>query len=156
MASPKFGSWWILRFVFIRGSSVHQRCSSYALTNLLFGLCKSMWVIDLLVNLPSCILELRHALLPPKCHELGSTPQLLLLSLFSSLDLQLSPSRSLGVRHKWWLNLFKRLTSCVHDFNEGKMFKTKTKPNQSIGWGGTTHGYVWPIELSPRQSCLSY
>jgi hypothetical protein len=28
--------------VFIRGSFVHQKCFSYALTNLLFGLCKSM------------------------------------------------------------------------------------------------------------------
>jgi hypothetical protein len=28
--------------VFAHGSSVHQKCSNYALTNLLFGLCKSM------------------------------------------------------------------------------------------------------------------
>ncbi len=28
---------------------VHQECYNYALTNLLFGLCKSMWIIDLLV-----------------------------------------------------------------------------------------------------------
>ncbi len=32
---------------------MHQRCSNYALTNLLFGLCRSVWVIYLLVNLPS-------------------------------------------------------------------------------------------------------
>jgi hypothetical protein len=32
---------------------VHQKCSNYALTKLLFGLCKFVWVIDLLVNLPS-------------------------------------------------------------------------------------------------------
>jgi len=25
---------------------MHQKCSNYALTNLLFGLCKSMWIID--------------------------------------------------------------------------------------------------------------
>jgi len=29
---------------------MHQRCSSYALTNLLFRLCKSVWVIKLIVN----------------------------------------------------------------------------------------------------------
>jgi hypothetical protein len=29
------------------------KCSSYALTNLLFGLCKFMWVIELFINLPS-------------------------------------------------------------------------------------------------------
>ncbi len=40
-------------FVFARGSFVHQKCSSHALTNLLFSLCKSMWVIDLLVNILS-------------------------------------------------------------------------------------------------------
>ncbi len=39
--------------VFVRGSSMHQKCSNYALTNLLFGLCKSVKVIDLLVTLPS-------------------------------------------------------------------------------------------------------
>jgi len=30
-----------------------QKCSNYALTNLLFGLCRFMWVINLLVNLLS-------------------------------------------------------------------------------------------------------
>jgi hypothetical protein len=40
-------------FVFARGSSVHQKCSNYALANLLFGLCKSMWIIDSLVTLPN-------------------------------------------------------------------------------------------------------
>jgi hypothetical protein len=35
--------------VFAHGSSVHQKCSSYALTNLLFGLCRSIWIIDPLV-----------------------------------------------------------------------------------------------------------
>jgi len=28
---------------------MHQKCSNYALTNLLFGLCKFMWIIDLFV-----------------------------------------------------------------------------------------------------------
>jgi hypothetical protein len=31
---------------YARGSSVHQKCSNYTLTNLLFGLCTSMWIID--------------------------------------------------------------------------------------------------------------
>ncbi len=30
---------------------MHQKCSNYALTNLFFGLCRFMWVIDLLVTL---------------------------------------------------------------------------------------------------------
>jgi hypothetical protein len=39
--------------MFAHGSSVHQKCFSYALTNLLFSLCKSMWIIDSLVIHPS-------------------------------------------------------------------------------------------------------
>ncbi len=37
----------------IAHSFVHQKCSNYALTNLLFGLCRSMWIIDFLVNIHS-------------------------------------------------------------------------------------------------------
>jgi len=74
--SPKFGPWWVVWvhvcLWFVRAS----KCSSYTLTNLLFGLCKSMWVIDLLVNLPSPIPELQHGPLPSKCCEPGSAPQL--------------------------------------------------------------------------------
>jgi hypothetical protein len=33
-------------FVFTDGSSVHQKCYNYALTNFLFGLCRSMGIID--------------------------------------------------------------------------------------------------------------
>jgi hypothetical protein len=39
--------------VFACGLSMHQKCSNYALTNLLFGLCKFMWIIELLVILPN-------------------------------------------------------------------------------------------------------
>jgi hypothetical protein len=58
----KGGRWWLpsssghgesCESLFRRDSSVHQKCSSYALTNLLFGLCRSVWVINLLVILPS-------------------------------------------------------------------------------------------------------
>jgi hypothetical protein len=56
------GRWWLppnpgrgesYQFVFAHGSSMHQKCSNYALTNLLFGLCRSMWVIELFITLPS-------------------------------------------------------------------------------------------------------
>jgi hypothetical protein len=36
---------------FAHGESMHQKCSNYTLTNLLFGLCRSMWVIKLFINL---------------------------------------------------------------------------------------------------------
>jgi hypothetical protein len=87
------------------------KCYNYALTNLLFDLCKFMWVIELLINIFSPIPELQHTLLPPKCYEPGSAPILLLLSLCSPLDSQLNPSKSLRVCHKkgdsslvggWW------------------------------------------------------
>jgi len=53
VASPKSRLWWVLwKSVFTHGSSMHQKCSNYALTNLLFVLCRSMWIIELLVTLP--------------------------------------------------------------------------------------------------------
>jgi hypothetical protein len=82
-ASLKFGSWWVL---WIRVCSWFVRapkCSNNTLTNLLFGLCRSMWVIELLVNLPSPISKLQHTPLPPKCYKPGSTPQFRLLPLFT-------------------------------------------------------------------------
>jgi hypothetical protein len=47
---------------------MHQKCSNYALINLLFGLCKSMWIIDPLVTRPS-----PH----PKAPTRPSTPKML-------------------------------------------------------------------------------
>jgi len=54
---PKFGPWWVL---WVHVCSWHVRaskCSNYTLTNLLFGLCRYVWVIDLLINLLSPHLE---------------------------------------------------------------------------------------------------
>jgi hypothetical protein len=50
---PKFELWWVLWVRVARDSSVHQKCSNYTLTNLLFGLCKSVWIIDSFVICPS-------------------------------------------------------------------------------------------------------
>jgi len=41
--------WFVVNLVsscMSHGSSMHQKCSNYALTNLLFGLCKSIQIID--------------------------------------------------------------------------------------------------------------
>jgi hypothetical protein len=58
VASPKFGPWWVL-WVHVCRQLVHApKFSNYALTNLLFGLCKPAWVIELFVNLPSPIPKL--------------------------------------------------------------------------------------------------
>jgi hypothetical protein len=69
--------------MFAHGSSVHQKCSNYALTNLLFGLCKSVWTIDLLNTRPNPHSKAPDTPLPPKCYKPRSIPQLLILSLFS-------------------------------------------------------------------------
>jgi hypothetical protein len=55
-----------------------QKCWNYALTNVLFSLCKSKWVNKLLVILPNPSLELQHTLLPPKCYKPGNVPNSLL------------------------------------------------------------------------------
>jgi hypothetical protein len=87
VASPKSGSWWVL-WIHACPWIVHAlKCSKYALTNLLFGSCRSVWVIKFLVNLLNPILELQHAPLPPKCCELGNAPWLLILPMSSPLDL---------------------------------------------------------------------
>ncbi len=107
VASPKSGPWWAL-WIRVYPRLVHAaKCSNYALTNLLFGLCRSVWISELLVNLPSPILEFQHALLPPKCYEPRSAPQLLFLLLSSPLDSQLNPSRSLGVHQM--LSMLQRI-----------------------------------------------
>ncbi len=50
-SNPNCGETW--KSMFVCGSSMHQKCSNYALTNLLFGLCKFVWIIDPLVTLLS-------------------------------------------------------------------------------------------------------
>ncbi len=74
VASPKFGAWWVLWIHVCPWLIRAPKCFNYTLTNLLFGLCMSLWVIELIVNLPSPIPELQHTLLPPKCCEPRSTP----------------------------------------------------------------------------------
>jgi hypothetical protein len=92
--------------VFAHGLSMHQKCSNYALTNLLFGLCRSMRIIDLLVTLPS-----PH----PEALTCPSTPKMLGTkkrtptphpSIVFTLDSHLNLSRSLGVHHIWCMHIY--------------------------------------------------
>jgi hypothetical protein len=78
------------------GSSVHQKYSNYALTNLLFSLCKSVWIIDPLVTCPNPHPEAPTRPSTFKVLELGSVSPFL-LPLFSPLDWHLSLMRSFGV-----------------------------------------------------------
>jgi hypothetical protein len=84
--------------VFDHDSFVHQKCSNCVLINLLFGLYKSIWIIDPFVTRFSLHLEaLTYSFTRFKCYELRSVPHFLILSLFSPWDSQLSISRSLGM-----------------------------------------------------------
>jgi hypothetical protein len=83
--SPNYSEFY--EFVFTHVSFVHQKCSNYALTNLLFGLCRFVWIIDPLVTCPS---------LHPKALTCPSTPEVLrtkerTLTLMFSLFSLLSP-----------------------------------------------------------------
>jgi hypothetical protein len=86
VASPKSGLWGVLWVHVCLWLVCALKMFHYALTNLLFGLCRSVWIIDALVIRPSPILKLQHTPLPPKCYELGSMPQLLLLPMSSPLN----------------------------------------------------------------------
>ncbi len=46
MASLKSGCDKFCEYVYARGLSMHKKCSNHALTNLLFKLCRSVWIID--------------------------------------------------------------------------------------------------------------
>jgi len=73
--SPKCGLCEFYECMFAHGLSMHQKCSNYALTNLLFGLCKFVWIIDSLVILPSPYPGAPIGpSTPPKRCELGGIP----------------------------------------------------------------------------------
>ncbi len=104
----KGGRWWLppspgrgesCLSVFARGLFVHQKCLSYELMNLLFGLCRSVWVIDLLITLLNPYLEAPTHPFTPKvlrAREHSWTPH---SSIVFTLDSHLSLLRSLGVHH---------------------------------------------------------
>jgi len=99
VASPNPGHGEFYEFVFAHDSFVHQKCSNYALNNLLFGLCTFVWIIDLLVIRPSPHLEasvrpFTFELLWAKEHAPIHYP-----SIVFTLDSHLSLSRSLGMHH---------------------------------------------------------
>ncbi len=107
------GRWWLppspsrgesCESVVAHGLFVHEKCSNYALINLLFGSCKSMWIIDLFFTRLS-----PH----PGAPTLPFTLEVLWAkertpipypSTIFTMDLQLNLSRSLGVRHKTCTN----------------------------------------------------
>jgi hypothetical protein len=83
VASPKSESWWVLWVQVCPWLILAPKCSNYALTNLLFGLYRFVWVIKCLSFVLVPISEVQHTPLPSKCYEPGSMPQLLTFPLFS-------------------------------------------------------------------------
>jgi hypothetical protein len=83
VASSSLGRGESCESMFGHGSSMHHECSNYALTNLLFSLCRFIWIIYPLITRPNPHPKAADILLPSKCFEPGSVPQLLILLLFS-------------------------------------------------------------------------
>jgi hypothetical protein len=117
LASPKSRLWWVLWICVCSWFTVHQKCSYYTLTNLLFGLCGFMWVIDLLVTLlnpyfgalarPSTLEVLR-------AKEHTPTPHFFIIFTWDS---HLNLLKSMGVRHvattpTFLLYIFKQSHMC--------------------------------------------
>jgi len=100
------GRWWLplslghdesCDSVFARGSFMHQKCFDYALINLLFGLCRSVWIIELLVTRLSPHLGALAHLSTPKVLQTRERVSILYPSTIVILNSHLSLSRSLGV-----------------------------------------------------------
>jgi len=99
VASPKFGLWWVLWIQVCLWLILTPKCSNYSLMNLLFGLCRSVWVSDYLwffhchPEAPTCpstfkVLQVR---------ERAPTPY---ISTIFTLNSHLNLSRSLGAPHE--------------------------------------------------------
>jgi hypothetical protein len=110
VASPSLGPSESCESVFAHGSSTHQKCYNYAQINLLFGLCRFVWIIDPFVIHPSSHLEAPTRLSTPKVmrtKERTPTPYPLVIFILNS---QLSLSKNLGCINKCmyipWFSLF--------------------------------------------------
>jgi hypothetical protein len=95
---------------------MHQKCSNSALTNLLFGLCKSMWVIDLLVILLAPYPEVSACLSNPKvlrARERAPTPSPSVIFTFKLVVESIKESGSVSCT--LLLSLWNSLGLCQYD-----------------------------------------
>ncbi len=98
VASPKFRLWWVLWVCVCPWFVRAPKCSNYALTNLLFGLCMFVWIIDLLVNIlnPHLGTSARHSILEMlRIRECTPTPSPFAVFTFG---LVVESIKELGVR----------------------------------------------------------
>ncbi len=106
VASPSSNHDESYKSVYTCGLSVHQKCSNYTLTNLLFDLCRSIWIIDPFVIHPSPYPGARTCssyfeVLWVREHT--PTPSFFTIPI---LDSHLSLSRSVRVCHYTWHESF--------------------------------------------------
>ncbi len=99
MASPSLGHDESCKSMYAHGSSMHQKCSNHALTNLLFSLCRFVWIIDPLVTRPSPHLRAPTRPSTPKVLWTREHNPTLYFFVISTLDSHLSFSRSVGLCH---------------------------------------------------------
>jgi len=104
----KRGRWWLplslghgesCKSMYAHCSSMHQKCSNFALTNL-FGLCRFVWIIDSLVI---CLSPHPRALAHPSTTEmLQIRERTLIISSFVvfTFEFAFNLSRSVGVHHR--------------------------------------------------------
>jgi hypothetical protein len=125
VASTKSRPCWVL-WVYVCPWFVRAlKCSSYALTNLLFGLCRSVWVIKLLINLPS-----PHPGAParPSTPEMlrakEHTPTFFPFAIYT-FGLAMNPSKNLGVHQCWWEH--HRLCFMVYKLFNRRVFEFSKK-----------------------------
>jgi hypothetical protein len=96
VASPKFGPWWVLWIQFCMCLVLAPKVPS-----LLFGLCRSMWVIE---RFSFFLIPSRSSTTPlyPKMLQMREHARTLCSFVIFISDLQLSLSRNLGVHKKVW------------------------------------------------------
>jgi hypothetical protein len=105
-------------FMFACGLSMHQKCFSYALTNLLFGLCMSIWIIDPLVTRPNLHLGTLTRLSTPEV--LGAKERIWILYPFIvfTFGLTIESIKKFGgllfklLASIWWPSLIWTIQMC--------------------------------------------
>jgi hypothetical protein len=105
VASPSLNCGQSCESMFASGSSMHQKRSNYALTNL-FCLCRSMWVSNLLVIFPSPYLRVPTRPSTPEVLRAKECTPIPYSSDVFTLDSQSNPLRSLGMCHLLKCNFY--------------------------------------------------
>jgi len=108
LVSPKYRLWWVLWVHVCLWLICAPKCSNYALINFLFGLCKSMWIIDPLVirlslypRVPTC--PFTHEVL--QARERTPTPCPSIVFTFQLIVESIKEFGGVLVRISWWHTL---------------------------------------------------